>query len=94
MENINYINDKKVFIETYGCQMNLSDTEIVSSILSSSGYNMTQNEEEADVIFLNTCSVRENAENTIYKRLMHLRHYKKMNHKLVVGILGCMAERL
>ncbi len=84
----------QVYIETYGCQMNLSDSEIVSSVLDSAGYGMTNDPSQADVILLNTCSVRENAEQTIHKRLVHLKHYKKMNNKLVVGVLGCMAERL
>lgn len=84
----------KVYIETYGCQMNVSDTEIVSSILFKSGYNIIDKPESADVILLNTCSVRENAENKINERLIHLKQFKKGNKDLVVGILGCMAERL
>jgi tRNA-2-methylthio-N6-dimethylallyladenosine synthase len=88
MENTN------VYIETYGCQMNFSDTEIVSSVLVNNGYSMIDNPENADVIFLNTCSIRDNAEKKIYERLMHLKQYKKKNKKLVVGVLGCMAERL
>ncbi|MEO6694720.1 MAG: tRNA (N6-isopentenyl adenosine(37)-C2)-methylthiotransferase MiaB [Ignavibacteria bacterium] len=87
-------NVKKVYIETYGCQMNYSDTEIVLSVLSDSGYNETADVNESDVILLNTCSIRENAENKIYKRLDDLKKYKKNNPQLVVGILGCMAERL
>lgn len=88
MENTN------VYIETYGCQMNFSDTEIVSSVLVNNGYNMIDKPDGADVIFLNTCSIRDNAEKKIYERLMHLKQYKKKNKKLVVGVLGCMAERL
>ena len=87
-------NDKKVYIETYGCQMNYSDTEIVLSVLSDFGYNETSDVNDSDVILLNTCSIRENAENKIYKRLDDLKKYKKRNPNLVVGILGCMAERL
>lgn len=87
-------NGKKVFIETYGCQMNVNDSEIVGGILDSSGYSITDEIKNADAIFLNTCSVRDNAEAKIFKRLQHLRFYKKRKHKLVVGILGCMAERL
>ncbi|MEO8209111.1 MAG: tRNA (N6-isopentenyl adenosine(37)-C2)-methylthiotransferase MiaB [bacterium] len=87
-------NDKKVYIETYGCQMNYSDTEIVLSIMSDSGYNETTDINKSDVILLNTCSIRENAEHKIYKRLDDLKKYKKINPNLVVGILGCMAERL
>lgn len=86
--------DKRVYIETYGCQMNVSDSEIVASVMDAAGYDLTQDPALADVIFLNTCSVRENAENTIHKRLVHLKQYKKQNKKVVVGVLGCMAERL
>lgn len=85
---------RPVYIETYGCQMNVNDSEIVAGILNSSGYSITQQIDKADAIFLNTCSVRDNAEQKIFKRLEHLRQYKKQNRKLVVGILGCMAERL
>ena len=87
-------NAKNVFIETYGCQMNISDSEIVGSILSSSGYQITNDINVSDVIFLNTCSVRDNAEKKIFNRLTQLRQYKKKKRKLVVGIIGCMAERL
>lgn len=86
--------NKKVYIETYGCQMNLNDTEIVASILDNSGFYITENAQNADVILLNTCSVRDNAEKKIKERLKHLRNNKKDNNNLVVGILGCMAERL
>ncbi len=84
----------KVYIETYGCQMNFSDTEIVSAILSESGYSITDNPDTADVILLNTCSVRDNAERKIHERLIHLKRYKKKNKHLLLGIIGCMAERL
>lgn len=85
---------KKLYIETYGCQMNLSDTEIVSSIMSDSGWQMTTEVEEATAILLNTCSVRENAEDRIFKRLRHLENkFKKRKEKLIIGIIGCMAER-
>lgn len=87
-------NDKKVYIETYGCQMNYSDTEIVLSVLSDFGYNETSDINDTDVILLNTCSIRENAENKVYKRLDDLKKYKKRNPNLILGILGCMAERL
>ncbi|MDQ3194415.1 MAG: tRNA (N6-isopentenyl adenosine(37)-C2)-methylthiotransferase MiaB [Bacteroidota bacterium] len=87
-------NIKKVYIETYGCQMNYSDTEIVLSILSDSGFNETTDINDSDVVLLNTCSIRENAEQKIYKRLDDLKKYKRSNPDLVVGILGCMAERL
>ena len=87
-------NHRKVYIETYGCQMNLSDTEIILSVLSDFGFNETKNIEDSDVILLNTCSVRDNAEKRIYNRLTHLKKFKKENPELVIGILGCMAERL
>ncbi len=86
---------RNVYIETYGCQMNFSDSEIVAGILTATDkYTMAKEPDNADIIFLNTCSVRDNAEQTIFKRLEHLKHYKKKKGKLVVGILGCMAERL
>ncbi len=87
-------NDKRVYIETYGCQMNYSDTEIVLSVLSDFGYNETSDINNTDVILLNTCSIREHAEHKIYKRLDDLKKYKKSNPNLIIGILGCMAERL
>ncbi len=87
-------NGKNVYIETYGCQMNVNDSELVAAIVAESGYNLTNNIDESDAILLNTCSVRDNAEQKIFKRLQHLRYYKKQNRKLVVGIIGCMAERL
>lgn len=87
-------NDKKVYIETYGCQMNYSDTEIVLSVLSDFGYNETHDINDTDVILLNTCSIRENAEMKIYKRLDDLKKHKIKNPNLIIGILGCMAERL
>jgi tRNA-2-methylthio-N6-dimethylallyladenosine synthase len=85
---------KKVHIETYGCQMNIADSELVASILADDGFALTDTTDNADVILLNTCSIRDNAEQKIFHRLSHLRHYKKKKSKLVVGILGCMAERL
>ncbi|HRS01597.1 MAG TPA: tRNA (N6-isopentenyl adenosine(37)-C2)-methylthiotransferase MiaB [Bacteroidota bacterium] len=85
----------KIYIETYGCQMNIYDTELIGGILTNDGnYTITNLIDDADVILLNTCSVRENAEKTIYNRLMHLKHYRKSNSDLVIGIIGCMAERL
>ena len=94
-ENFNKKNNlSKVYIETYGCQMNVSDTEILLSILSDYGYNETPNIAESDIILLNTCSVRENAEQRIYKRLLNIKKYKKRNPDILIGILGCMAERL
>ncbi|MFA7360827.1 MAG: tRNA (N6-isopentenyl adenosine(37)-C2)-methylthiotransferase MiaB [Candidatus Kapaibacterium sp.] len=87
-------NDKKVYIETYGCAMNFSDTEIVLSVMSDFGYNETEDINKSDVILLNTCSIRENAETRIYNRLKHLSAHKRKNPYKVIGILGCMAERL
>lgn len=84
----------KVYIETYGCQMNVSDSEIVAAVLHQDGYSTTDRIEEADVIFLNTCAIRENAELKIHYRLESLRVYKRRNPKLVIGVLGCMAERM
>ena len=85
---------QKLYIESYGCQMNFSDSEIVSSILAGNGYSTTNNIDEADIVFLNTCSIREKAEDTIRKRLSNLQGLKKQKPNLTVGVLGCMAERL
>lgn len=82
------------YIESYGCQMNFSDSEIVASILNGEGFGATRNLEEADLIFLNTCSIREKAEQTVRKRLTEFKKLKKGNPALLVGVLGCMAERL
>ncbi|MHC5353415.1 tRNA (N6-isopentenyl adenosine(37)-C2)-methylthiotransferase MiaB [Myroides sp. LJL115] len=87
-------NTKKLFIESYGCQMNFSDSEIVASILSQEGYNTTDNLEEADLVLVNTCSIRDKAEQTVRKRLDQYNQIKKKNPSMKVGVLGCMAERL
>ena len=87
-------NTKKLFLESYGCQMNFSDSEIVASILNNEGYNTTLKEEEADLILLNTCSVREKAEQTVRMRLSKFKSLKRTKPNLIVGVLGCMAERL
>lgn len=87
-------NGKKLFLESYGCQMNFSDSEIVASILTKEGYTTTRNEAEADLVLLNTCSIRENAEQRVRNRLTEFKHRKEKNPSLIVGILGCMAERL
>ena len=84
----------KIYIETYGCQMNLADTEIITGILKTAGFEITRLQEDADVVLLNTCSVRENAEQRIYGRLGNFKTLKNHKPGLVVGILGCMAERL
>ena len=87
-------NQRKVYIESYGCQMNFSDSEIVASILLKQGFDITSEIESADVIFLNTCSIREKAEQTVRYRLQHINGFKKLKPDLLVGVLGCMAERL
>ena len=85
---------RRFYIESYGCQMNFSDSEIVASILNEEGFGATRNVEEADLIFLNTCSIREKAEQTVRKRLTEFRKLKKNRPGTLVGVLGCMAERL
>lgn len=85
---------RKVYIESYGCQMNFSDSEIVASILAEKGFNTTRNLEEADVVFVNTCSIREKAEQTVRNRLKSFNKAKKQKPEMIIGVLGCMAERL
>lgn len=85
---------KRFYIESYGCQMNFSDSEIVASILNQHGFGATRNFEEADLVLLNTCSIREKAEQTVRKRLTEFRKVKEQNPGMLVGVLGCMAERL
>ena len=87
-------NDKKLFIESYGCQMNLNDSEIVAAILAKEGFNTTHLLEEADLVLVNTCSIREKAEQTIRKRLQKYNRVKRINPGMKIGVLGCMAERL
>ncbi|NCT10211.1 MAG: tRNA (N6-isopentenyl adenosine(37)-C2)-methylthiotransferase MiaB [Flavobacteriia bacterium] len=87
-------NTKKLFIESYGCQMNMNDSEIVASILADQGFNTTQILEEADLVLVNTCSIREKAETTVRNRLKKYNAVKKINKNMKVGVLGCMAERL
>jgi tRNA-2-methylthio-N6-dimethylallyladenosine synthase len=86
--------EKKLYIETYGCQMNVADSEVVASIMKMADYDICDHEEDADAIFLNTCSIRENAENKIYNRLDSLHAEQKKGRKLILGVLGCMAERV
>ena len=84
-----------VYLETYGCQINVSDSEIVASVLSKDGYGLTHSAEEADIILINTCAIRENAEQKVRRRLVELRSHKmKVNPDVKLGVLGCMAERL
>ena len=89
-------NDRLLFIETYGCQMNVADSEVVASIMGMAGYAVTENIEEADAILLNTCSIRDNAEQKIVSRLQYLASLRRRrkNHPLIVGVIGCMAERV
>ena len=87
-------NTRNLFIESYGCAMNFSDSEIVASILANEGFNTTQNLEDADLVLVNTCSIRDKAEQTIRKRLQKYNAVKKINPGMKVGVLGCMAERL
>ena len=84
----------KLFIETYGCQMNVSDSEVVVAILQQHNFELTQSPENADLILINTCSIRENAEQRVRNRLDSFKNYKKRNKKLIIGMIGCMAERL
>ncbi len=86
--------DKKLFIETYGCQMNVADSEVVAAIMEHDGYEMTKEREEADIILVNTCSIRENAEQRVRGRVQGFSVLKKKNPELLVGVIGCMAERL
>lgn len=87
--------EKKLFIETYGCQMNVADTEVVASIMEMDGYSLTDNDRDADAIFVNTCSIRDNAEQRVVQRLEYFNALKrKRKEPLIVGVLGCMAERV
>jgi tRNA-2-methylthio-N6-dimethylallyladenosine synthase len=88
------LKNKKIFIETHGCQMNFSDSEIVASIMAAEGFESTEDIHEADLIFINTCSIRENAEQRVRRRLHNIQALKKKNPSLKIGLLGCMAERL
>ena len=85
---------KRLYIETYGCQMNVADSEVVASVMKMAGYDVCEDESQADAIFINTCSIRENAENKIYKRLETLYAEKRKGREVILGVLGCMAERV
>jgi len=91
---MNAIENKKVYIETYGCQMNVADTEVVLSVLNGAGFNPTSEAAAADLILVNTCSVRDNAEQRAHQRVSELKEHKKRNPEVLIGVLGCMAERL
>ncbi|MFZ9681570.1 MAG: MiaB/RimO family radical SAM methylthiotransferase, partial [Bacteroidia bacterium] len=86
--------DKFLYLESYGCQMNFSDSEIVASVMAEIGFGVTDELEKADVVMINTCSIRENAEQKVRARLQHFRSLKRHKPSLVIGVLGCMAERL
>lgn len=86
--------NKKLFIETYGCQMNVADSEVVASVMQMAGYSVAKTLDEADAVFMNTCSIRDNAEQKILNRLEHFYYLKKKKKNLIVGVLGCMAERV
>ncbi len=88
------VNSKKVYVETYGCQMNMADTEVVLSVVNKIGYSVTHEAADADLIFVNTCSVRDNAEQRAQKRVSELKEHKRRNPEVLIGVLGCMAERL
>lgn len=94
VENAGKSTGKKLYLESYGCAMNFSDSEIVASIMTEMGFETTRKMEEADVIFLNTCAIRDNAEQRVWQRLREIRKNKKKNEDLLIGVLGCMAERL
>ena len=85
---------KRLYIETYGCQMNVADSEVVASVMKMAGYDVCEDESQADAIFINTCSIRENAENKIYNRLETLYAEKRKGREVILGVLGCMAERV
>ncbi|HEX30050.1 TPA: tRNA (N6-isopentenyl adenosine(37)-C2)-methylthiotransferase MiaB, partial [Candidatus Poribacteria bacterium] len=85
---------RRVYIETYGCQMNLNDSEVMAGILTRSGYQIVNSPDEADVILLNTCAVREHAERRVFGRLSNLKVYKQRNPRLILGVCGCMAQHL
>ncbi|MBR6310177.1 MAG: tRNA (N6-isopentenyl adenosine(37)-C2)-methylthiotransferase MiaB [Paludibacteraceae bacterium] len=86
--------DKKLFIETYGCQMNAADSEVVAAIMQTVGYDLTEEEKDADLVLVNTCSIRDNAEQKVLSRLQYLQSLRKRNKHLIVGVIGCMAERV
>ncbi|MFZ4583298.1 MAG: tRNA (N6-isopentenyl adenosine(37)-C2)-methylthiotransferase MiaB, partial [Paludibacter sp.] len=88
------LNDKKLFIETYGCQMNVADSEVVASIMEMDGFELTENIADANAIFVNTCSVRDNAEQKVIQRLKYYQSLKRKKKGLIVGVIGCMAERV
>jgi tRNA-2-methylthio-N6-dimethylallyladenosine synthase len=87
-------NEKRIYIETYGCQMNVADSEVVAAIMEMDGFTLSENVENADVVFVNTCSVRDNAEQKVIQRLKYFQSVKRKKRKLIIGVIGCMAERV
>lgn len=85
---------KKLLIETYGCQMNVADSEVIASVMGMAGYELCQTADEADAVFLNTCSVRDNAEQKILSRLDYYHSLQRRGRRIILGVLGCMAERV
>ena len=94
MGHLEDIDDRKLYMETYGCQMNVADSEVVASVMQTGGYVLTDRIEEADAIFVNTCSVRDNAEQRVIGRLQYFNSLRRNKKKLIIGVLGCMAERV
>lgn len=94
LKSVSSLKEKLLYVETYGCQMNVADSEVVASIMQMDGYAVTEKIEEADAIFVNTCSVRDNAEQKIYGRLQYFQSLKRKKRSLIIGVLGCMAERV
>jgi tRNA-2-methylthio-N6-dimethylallyladenosine synthase len=94
MDSKSVLNDKKLLIETYGCQMNVADSEVVASIMQMDGFELTDNISDANAVFVNTCSVRDNAEQKVIQRLKFFQSLKRKNKKLIIGVIGCMAERV
>src|SRR5574344_1772820 len=89
-----FANEKKLFLETYGCQMNIADSEVVAAVMQMAGYVITEDISEADAIFINTCSIRDHAEEKALSSLEFFQSLKRKNSKLIVAVLGCMAERI
>lgn len=88
------VDKKRLFIESYGCQMNFSDSEIVAAVMRNADFATTSTDDNADVVFLNTCAIRDNAEQKVRNRLKQLNNLKKKRPGMIIGVLGCMAERL
>ena len=86
--------NNQLYIETYGCQMNVADSEVVASIMQTAGFETTQDMDSADMVILNTCSIRDNAEQKVFQRLLFFQSKKRKNRNLIVGVIGCMAERV